>query len=477
MNLVAAGGVSGVVRLADGETSAGAGVRVDLFNIIDTSEPLETTFTNDRRLRVPARTCRQLSARRVRHGCESRSIARDDYRSGQQLEVPIAFLGRGSVAGVVLDGSGQPVANVALRFTSSSVFGDAPVLTRSAAADGTFRFDGVLVGDFTVTARDSVTDQAGSVSGQVSLDLEIVHVQVHLSNWGGLTGIVYRADGATTVAGARVSTHGVSTTTDAEGRYTLTLLPLGPYVLTASDPGTRGLGQVTGALVTHAATELVDIRLFDQGSLLVTVVDSAATPVPNAVVTISASNGVVGDTIPAQTGADGTVLVQHVLAGGFTIQAIAKSSPARRAGPLAAGSGTAGHGGSRPHPQYCRSRLPAGRDQPCNHRIDSNWERRVPANSDGTYRVDGLKLGSYTVSAYDSGGRLRARVSNVSVATGGATVPLNLTFVALATVNGRVITPEGSSSSSAAVTVRSEHPWLSAGRSWRLRMPPASMKS
>src|SRR5205823_5553559 len=194
--------------------------------------------------------------------------------SGQSLTVPVVFLGQGSVAGAVFDGSNNPVGNASLTFRTSSIFGSSTI-TRSANADGAFRFDNVLVGTFTIVASDPVTSRAATVNGTLSTNQQVVTVSLHLATYGGVQGVVRRADGVTPVANAQVSVAGgVSTSTDTQGRYTLDFLPLGQVTVTASDPATRGVGRATTTLTVNAQLAPLDVQLLPQGSVLVTVTDA-----------------------------------------------------------------------------------------------------------------------------------------------------------------------------------------------------------
>src|SRR5207237_2157894 len=101
---------------------------------------------------------------------------------------------------------------------------------------------------------------------QVHSNGEVVQVQIQLASWGAISGTVSRQDGVTPAVGVRVSVGSAFTTTDLNGHYTLTLLPLGDFVVSVSDPGTRSLGRAKGTLVTQADTDTVHILLSHQAS-------------------------------------------------------------------------------------------------------------------------------------------------------------------------------------------------------------------
>ena len=115
--------------------------------------------------------------------------------SGQHLDAPITYLGRGIISGAVHDGAGTPAPNVPITLTATSLFGQAGSIGKNSEADGSFRFDNVLVGTFTVQARDPITNLVGTVSGSIASDLQVATVDITLATWGGLEGTVYRVEG------------------------------------------------------------------------------------------------------------------------------------------------------------------------------------------------------------------------------------------------------------------------------------------
>ena len=56
----------------------------------------------------------------------------------------------------------------------------------------------------------------------------------------------------------------------------------------------------------------------------------------------------------------------------------------------------------------------------------------VPISPDGTFRVDNLNFGAYTLTAYDSAGRVRARVTTpIILATPNQVASTSMKFVGL----------------------------------------------
>ena len=252
--VVTAGSIGGTVFAADGHTPAGAGARVDIFSNTNLFQPLATVFTNASgvyEFPIVSRGTYAVEASDVT-GNRGRTTQLAIVSSGQHLDAPISYLGRGIISGTVHDGSGNPQPNVPVTLTATSLFGQAPIVSGNSGPDGSFRFDNVLVGGFTVQARDPITTLVGTVTGSIASDLQIVTIDVTLATWGALQGTVYRVDGITPVVGALVSVTapGASfgTTTDAAGHYAFEFLPLG--ILRRDGEGTRR--RVDGVRARHS---------------------------------------------------------------------------------------------------------------------------------------------------------------------------------------------------------------------------------
>ncbi len=206
------------------------------------------------------------------------------------------------------------------------------------------------------------------------------------------------------------------------------------------------------------------MTLRGQGSVVATVVNANGTPVSGAHVAIKATttDSAFIDNLFGTTGANGTVVIDHVLAGTLEINGKrigSEQRPSRSFG--------------RSHPRRCcpshsPCRKPRASSEPSSHRTT---RRRRPAHvtltggiganatlgEDGTFRFDGRPLGQYVVKAFDTQGHLRAQAS-VTLATNNQELPVSLKFVAEGSVTGRVIYPEGTSAPNRTVQVRSLNP-------------------
>jgi hypothetical protein len=179
--LIPAGLVRGDVKTATGAL-AGEGVTVEIFAANDLHTPLEFTFTDAAgAFEFPLVTAGSYvidATSLAGHRGRSAVIVGTD---GQEEIVSIAFLGEGTVVGQVLDGAGVFVPRAPVTFRSFSIFGAAPPISINAEADGTFRFERVKLGTFTIEARDLVTGQGGTTSGVISQNGQQVTANVNLS--------------------------------------------------------------------------------------------------------------------------------------------------------------------------------------------------------------------------------------------------------------------------------------------------------
>ncbi|MCU1382031.1 MAG: LamG domain protein jellyroll fold domain protein [Acidobacteria bacterium] len=465
--VVTAGRIGGIVFAADGHSPVGAGAHVDLLANADLFTVLTTVFTDaNGAYEFPLVSLGTYAVEASDgSGHRGRTTQLAIVSSGQHLDAPVTYLGRGIVAGTVRDGSGNPAPNVPIVLTATSLFGQAPPVGANSAGDGTFRFDNVPVGSFTVQARDPVTNLVGTVTNAIGSDLQVVTVDVRLATWGGLQGTVYRADGVTPLVGGVVTVSApgetVTAKTDAAGHYAFDFLPLGSFFIAVNEPATHGIARALGALSVHAQVLTLNLTLLPQGTLVVTVTDANQHPIAGALVGVQSSDGQGGDSLDATTGADGVVLVEHVLA----TQNIAVSANANglfgsllttllpneiksitvKLQPTGSIVGTvSGPDGQTPV---------AGIRVSCEGCADT-----VTTPADGAYRFDNVTLRQWTLTATDAQGRKRAVARNVAVTAGGQVATANLTLVGLGTVTGRVLNPDNSSAPSLTVMIHGLDP-------------------
>jgi hypothetical protein len=436
--MMTAASVSGTVFQSNGVTPAGENVRVDIYDTNDASAPRATTFSDaSSGYEFPFV---QLGQYRIDATGATGERARATVRlatSAESVILPLSFLGQGTVTGRVLDGFGNVVNTAAVALHAYSVFGGAPDVQ---VTTGNYRFDGVLIGQFWIEARDPASGQAGSVSGSVARAGDSVAADVHLSTFGTVKGTVYRADRQTTVAGANVHANGRATTTNELGEYEFDIMPLGPVYLTVDDPGARGKGVASTTLSAAGQTQNADVYLFDQGSLIVTVLDANLAVVPNANVYINVTNGAASDSVYARAGANGVAVIDHILAGTFSVSAdngvlrglvSGRTLSANEIQPLTVRLQATG--------SIAGLVLDADGQTPVSGgRVDYDLGS-VPVGDDGTYHIDLVPLGNHGLSVYDATGRIRAFTkAPVLLTRNGQVATRNFTFVGIGRVVGQV---------------------------------------
>ena len=112
-----------------------------------------------------------------------------------------------------------------------------------------------------------------------------------------------------------MSYSGGSTTTDANGNYTLSNVPAGSYTMTASHTG--WFKQSKTVTVTSGATTTANFTLATGGKVGGTVTDSSATPIVGA--TVSITGGPITTTVNTTTDSTGAYNSDWVPVGTYTV--------------------------------------------------------------------------------------------------------------------------------------------------------------
>ena len=468
--------IAGTVFQADGATPAGENVQVDLYEAASPSTVIGTAFTDassrfEFRLVAQGSYILKASDTAGHLGRTTTTVG----TTGEEVTANISFLGQGTVTGTVRDGAGNAVPYATLDLYSSSIFGSV-TRTGAAVADGTFSFDDVFVGTFTVTAYDPATTRGGSTSGQITTAGQTVNVTVTLASYGNVEGTVFRSDGTTTVSGATVTvTCGGatrSTTTATNGHYAFSILPFASFTIKVQDGATRALGAASGTgFPQSGATVTADVVLQAQGAVLVTVNNSVGTPVNGASVTVTVSKTVSGvvltDSLTATTSqinaVDGLALLSPMMVGAFT-------ASASYSGLAGSGSGTITEGGQAELTIQLEAPPPVGTITGMVYDQDG----QTPAGGSitarrtsypyctysatligGNYTLSSVRLGTYRLEARDTTNRVRAVTTDVLLATDGQVETRNLTFIGLGRVLGTVTNPFTGDASHITVQVRS----------------------
>src|SRR5207249_3159338 len=198
----------------------------------------------------------------------------------------------------------------------------------TAGVDGTFVFESVPGGPFTVTAF-APNGLSGRATSTLESEAQVVEVTVVLEESGRVEGTARDATGKP-VAAAEVTLIDASGkqrstqagTTGAEiGRFAFDTVPIGPFTLEARPPGalTPGDGGRTKGAVT-SNSQAVSLDVTFQGTIAVGVVVSGAVG-PNPVEIELHSGGVFGGRAVPTTVENGVVLFQGIPRAPFTVSA------------------------------------------------------------------------------------------------------------------------------------------------------------
>ncbi len=176
-----------------------------------------------------------------------------------------------SVSGVVHDDAGIPIPGVSVTLDGLDVFGRLISRSASTATDGSYRFDDLAQGEYTLrqSQPDAYADgfaQAGSIGGVVDGVVDGNTIRsialgpraqatgyTFVETSGSLSGRVVDdrsrpvPDSVLTLTGTDLTgrTYDLPTLTDADGRYRFEHLPAGEYTVTQTQPEALGSGGET----------------------------------------------------------------------------------------------------------------------------------------------------------------------------------------------------------------------------------------
>ncbi len=223
-------------------------------------------------------------------------IAAGSPRVGTEVPVALRFRGRGSVAGVVLDAAGFPVADVAV-----NLFPDvgSRELGRGVFSDdqGQFAFFGVPLGAYSIEAV-APDGTSRRVSGRVDRADEADEIEIVLSAeviaTTGLSGRVLDPDAMTGHGGARVfvgrfegGAFGnvvAAATADSEGFWSVDGVPVGGWDVVAVSFDGRTKATRMGVAASEGVTSRVSLVLQGRATVVGRVEFANGQSVPGAMV-------------------------------------------------------------------------------------------------------------------------------------------------------------------------------------------------
>ncbi len=226
---------------------------------------------------------------------------------GQRLVLDLSPVARGTVRGSVLSADGtEPVGGAPVTIVVQGLFYES--FQGVTLSDGSFMFEGIPAGGFTIEARGLITGLIGTAKGSLALEGQVVAAEVRLEATGTIRGTVVRADGTTPAVGAQVQITGRATRTvqsDGAGRFEAGLLPLGGYSVTAREQNGNDGGRAPAVLSVEGEAAEVTVRFGGTGGVTGRVLESdGATVVAGAEVTL-ASRDLFGYTARVQTDGSG----------------------------------------------------------------------------------------------------------------------------------------------------------------------------
>ncbi|HYG23696.1 MAG TPA: carboxypeptidase regulatory-like domain-containing protein [Verrucomicrobiae bacterium] len=223
---------------------------------------------------------------------------RIEYREGmqgQEIAVALRFRGRGTVSGRVIAADGAtPAAQAAVNLFPD---GNSRELGRGIFADsnGRFQFNGVPLGPFTVQVKTGL-GQFRTVAGILTQVGETADLVIQLTAptveqvvRTTVRGVVNEADNVTPHQNAQVFIRGADgvvgiTTSDAEGFWQLSDIPLGRYQVFAISEDGRRKGERAGVDLVAGGANYVSVALQGTAVVMGRVENSSGQPVAQALV-------------------------------------------------------------------------------------------------------------------------------------------------------------------------------------------------
>jgi hypothetical protein len=194
-------------------------------------------------------------------------------------------------------------------------------------ATGSFRFEGVRAGAFSLRALDPTTSRFGSASGAVVSNGQLVTVDMVQSALGTVTGVVRRSTDNAPIPGVNVSLNAnnpfggsLFTTADQNGAFTFNGVPSGNFSISTNAPGV-GNGYFAGSISREGEVVNADMVIQIQPVGRVTGVISTVTDLPavgaKVQLLMDGNRGQQSTTVDSR----GVYTFERVAVGRFSIQA------------------------------------------------------------------------------------------------------------------------------------------------------------
>jgi len=430
LTLVAGGTVTGLITNQSNQPVPAA-----LVSVIGNNGTFSTTAGPDGRYFIDhvAPGTVNVQVRDPNTGFAGRSSGSINF-AGQILTLNIQLVPFGTVNGTVLRFDGA----TAVPGAQVTLFGN-NVGTTVTDALGHYQFDFVPLGSFTVDVTDPLTGDRGRTSNQVSANGEVRTVNVILNGVGSLAVTVKDAAG-NLITNAQITVFeqnqfGIVLTgsTQSDGTFTFPNVLAGPFFVTATDPVTQLSGSLSSA-ITAGAANAVTVQLQPAGSVLGRVLNAdGITPLANVTVQVF---GPVSRQV--STASDGSFRFDALPLGTYTLQSFDGSGRlrARNTGISLANNGDVittnlvfvGLGtvqGTVRNPDGSLANGVSITLQSANSQVGGFLT--TTSNLAGSYTINGVPTGSFTVTASVPARQLVAEASGQITSDGAvATVDIQL---------------------------------------------------
>lgn len=281
----------------------------------------ETRCTEDGRFALALDTAATPSSARATLELESpgrlRGVLEVSVGQGSDLDIGRVALGEGyTVSGEVIDGHGKPVPNVRVEARPNPDLGEPLPWVRSCDAQGRFAFDSLPVGPVTLRVADPRF--SASVVEAVSPEDRVVIVVRPLED---LQGRVVASREVLDEAMVRIEGSSVwpplelPLRASKDGSFVFEELPDGVYAIEV-----QGKGKASVPLENVTPDMRVDLALIDAFEVPVRVVDGDGDPVPDGRVIVSYGSVAMLQKV-ATTGADGLARLGPVVPGPYVVRA------------------------------------------------------------------------------------------------------------------------------------------------------------
>ena len=185
--------------------------------------------------------------------------------AGTSASVTVQLQPAGTIVGTVFSTDGvTPLAATAVR-----IFG-AVNRQINTASDGSFRFDAVPLGAYTIDALDVNGRERIRDTVTLANNGDVISKALTFIGQGTVTGQVFNPDGTTAPnisvslrSGNSVIGGFLNAATDAQGNYFFTAVPVGPFTVTASDFQRQLIAESAGQITADGQTVAVNIHLLN----------------------------------------------------------------------------------------------------------------------------------------------------------------------------------------------------------------------